>query len=153
MYHTLCAMDISRNWSGLPLSQETSVTPPCNFQGIMQSALPATQAETSAREAQKEHGAVSCMSVHPLASDKPEWPPLWRRRFQDWGTQISDSEQLNIGTIYMNKQDKTACLIHSTGEFGREWILVYAWLSPLAIRLNYHNIVNQLHPQNKIKSF
>ena len=101
----------------------------------------------------KRYSTVSWMSIQPLVSDAPEWPPLWRQRLQDWGTEISESEQLSIGTIQMNEQDKTAYLIHSLGEFGREWIHVNAWLSPFAIHLNYHNIVNQLYTQYKIKSF
>lgn len=69
-HHSLCALDISRNWSCLPSeSQETSLTPPCNFEETTQLALPETQAETPTQE-------DSCMSVHPLASDAPEWPPL-----------------------------------------------------------------------------
>ena len=34
------------------------------------------------------------------------------------------------------------------GEFGRERIHVYVWLSPFAVLLN-HNIVNQLYPNTK----
>ena len=30
------------------------------------------------------------------------------------------------------------------GAYGEEWIQVYALLSPIAVHLNYHNIINQL---------
>ena len=29
--------------------------------------------------------------------------------------------------------------------FGAEWIHVYVWLSPFAVHLNYHNIVNWIY--------
>ena len=35
------------------------------------------------------------------------------------------------------------------GEFGGEWMHVYAWLSPFAVYHNYHNIVNQLYSNTK----
>ena len=35
------------------------------------------------------------------------------------------------------------------GESGAEWIHVYVWLSPFAVHLKYHNIVNQLYPHTK----
>ena len=34
------------------------------------------------------------------------------------------------------------------GEFGGAWIHVYVWLSPFAVHLNYHNILNWLHPNS-----
>ena len=34
---------------------------------------------------------------------------------------------------------------------GGEWIHVYVWLSPFAIHLNYHSIVNRLYPNTKKK--
>ena len=35
------------------------------------------------------------------------------------------------------------------GEFGGEWVHVYVWLSPFAVHLNYHDIVNQLYSNIK----
>ena len=37
------------------------------------------------------------------------------------------------------------------GEFQGEWIRVYVWLSLFLFTLNYHNIVNQLNPNIKLK--
>ena len=35
------------------------------------------------------------------------------------------------------------------GEFEREWMGVYKWLSPFAIHLTYHCVVNWLYPSTK----
>ena len=37
------------------------------------------------------------------------------------------------------------------GEFRGEWIRVYVWLSLFLFTWNYHNIVNQLNPNIKLK--
>ena len=36
-------------------------------------------------------------------------------------------------------------------EFGGEWIHICVWLNPFAVTWNYHNIVNQLNPNIKLK--
>ena len=35
------------------------------------------------------------------------------------------------------------------GEFGREWIHVYVWLSPFDVHLKQYNIVNWLYHDTK----
>jgi len=40
------------------------------------------------------------------------------------------------------------------GDFGGEWMRVHVWLCPFTVQLKllYHNFVNQLYPNTKIKS-
>ena len=37
------------------------------------------------------------------------------------------------------------------GEFGREWIHVYTWLSPLTVHLKLYKIINELYSNIKLK--
>ena len=48
-----------------------------------------------------------------------------------------------------NQKGPTA--LNSAGCYVAAWIHVYVWLSPFPVALNYHNIVNWLYHNTKLK--
>ena len=90
-----------------------------------------------------------------LANPKPAYPaspiPLhgnhckdFRLTYLKWKT--------NKDLLYSTWNSVQCCVATWMGrEFGGEWIHICVWLNPFAVTWNYHNIVNQLNPNIKLK--